>query len=360
MLRGLYTAASAMQTTEKKLDVAANNMANVNTTSFKKDVVISESFPEVLLQKMNGSLLPEAFNNTMNVEVNKSGDGFQLRTESGLFTSRSSVGTSYNREIQFALDSEGYLRTYSRDSDGQIDTSAGSLVLDQGGRPIFVGEEDYDVNQLGQVMVNGQAIASLITRGHINTIGTINGGLRINSIETDFSQGVLEETGNSLNLALKGQGFFKVITSEGDELYTRNGSFTLNPNGEIITEEGHFLAGQWGSILAQGGSFQISNSGQIIIDGQVEDQIEIVDIANLKDLRKLGEGYFTIAEGAELEAKPFLGEVLQGYLEGSNVNPVREMVEMINIYRTYESNQKVVRSYDELLQRAVNDIGKLG
>ncbi|KAB3526664.1 flagellar hook-basal body protein [Alkaliphilus serpentinus] len=360
MLRGLYTAVSAMQTTEKRLDVTANNMANVNTTSFKKDVVITESFPEVLLQKINGSHLPEAFNNSTQTEVHRVEGGFQLKTEGGLFSTQNSIGVSYNREIQFAVDAEGYLRTFSRDADGQLDTSSGSLVLDTGGNSIFVGEEAFEINQQGQVIVNGQPLANLITRGHYNTIGTINGGLRLNSIATDFSQGSMEQTGNSLDLALKGDGFFKVLTPEGEELYTRNGSFTLNANGEIITAEGLFLAGQWGSILAQDGSFQVTESGEILINGEVVDQIDILEIDNIKDLRKRGEGYFYPEEGVEIQATAFTGEVLQGFLEASNVNPIREMVDMISIYRTYESNQKVVRSYDELLQKAVNDIGRLG
>ncbi|SCY87184.1 flagellar hook-basal body protein [Alkaliphilus peptidifermentans] len=358
MLRGLYTAVSAMQTTEKKLDVSANNMANVNTTSYKKDVVISESFPEVLLQKINGKIPPEAFK-AAPIEIDQQGNGFKLKAENGLFTVKTQLGNSYNSEIRLAADESGYLKTYNLDNNGNIDTTDGSMVLDSNGNSIFVGEEPFEISANGQVTVNGQATANLITRGHYNTIGTINGGLRLNHIEVDFSQGTLQETGNDLDIALKGSGFFKVLTPNG-EMYTRNGNFSLNDNGEVITGEGYFLAGQWGSILVDGQDFQLTDRGEVIINNEIVDQIEIVDIENVKGLRKHGHGYFYVEEGVELQANNFSGNVIQGFLEASNVNPIKEMIDMINIYRTYESNQKVVRTYDELLQKAANEIGKIG
>ncbi len=357
MLRGLYTAVSAMQTTEKKIDVTANNIANANTTSYKRDVVISETFPEVLLQKINGRLPSEAFSMAP-ITIEQDGEAYQLSSDRGLFTVSSPLGTSYNRDIGFALDESGYLKTYSRNGTGAVDTSQGNYVLDSNGRAIHIEGDSFEVNAAGQIVSNGQVIADLINRGTINTIGTINGGLRISKIDTDFSQGTPEETGNSLDIALQGNGFFKVLTPRG-EMYTRNGNFTVNSNGEIITAEGYFLSGQFGSILAEGRDFTINEAGELILDNEVIDAIEIVDITNLSVLRKYGEGYFEMAEGTELETQAFNGKVLQGFLESSNVNTIKEMVEMINSYRNYESNQKIVKAYDDILQRAVNDIGVL-
>ena len=357
MLRGLYTAVSAMQVTEKKIDVTANNIANVNTTSFKKDVVISETFPEVLLQKINGKLPSEAFSMAP-IDVQKDGEAYQLSSDRGLFTVKSPLGLSYNREIGFALDESGYLKTYSRNGLGDIDTSQGNLVLDSNGKAILIEGNSFEVTTAGQVVSNGQVVANLINRGTINTIGTINGGLRISKVDTDFSQGSLEETGNDLDLAIQGKGFFKVLTPKG-EMYTRNGNFTINTNGEIVTAEGYYLSGEYGSILAEGRDFTLSESGALILNDQVVDRIEIVDIANLSVLRKYGEGYFQVTEGGTLETQPFNGKVLQGFLESSNVNSIKEMVEMISNFRSYESNQKIVKAYDDILQRAVNDIGIL-
>jgi len=90
----------------------------------------------------------------------------------------------------------------------------------------------------------------------------------------------------------------------------------------------------------------------------VVDQLALTEVNNPRVLRKFQQGYYQVETGATPEELPFQGKVLQGYLEGSNVNSIKEMVEMISAYRTYESNQKVVRAYDELLSRAVNEIAK--
>ncbi|GAB6086264.1 flagellar hook-basal body protein [Alkaliphilus crotonatoxidans] len=360
MLRGLYTAVSAMQTTEKRIDVISNNMANVNTTGFKRDVVVTETFPEVLLHKINGKLPVETFDYTAGVSAVREGEAYQLTADNGFFAAQTPNGTSYNRETYFAVDPEGYLRTYSRDIDGNIDTTYGYLILDNGGNPVNVGQQPFEISPGGQVVVNGQAIANLLTRGGPNVIGTINGGLRLNMIEANYSQGGLEETGNPLHFAIKGRGFFQVMNQQGERFYTRDGAFTLNDAGEIINSEGYYLLNEQGwSIPVAGQDFILSEQGEILVNGQVVDRVALIDIVNERDIRKHGEGHYYMAPNTEAEIRPFQGEVFQGYLEASNVNPIREMVEMISAYRTYESNQKVVRAYDEILQRAVNDIGKV-
>lgn len=360
MLRGLYTAVSAMQTTEKKIDVISNNLANVNTTSFKKDVVVSEAFPEVLLHKINGNIPSQALSANTAVEVKKGENAYQLSTQGGFFTAQTPMGISYSRETSFAVDESGYLKTYHRDNEGNVDTTYGNYILDANGKRVNVENQPFEINELGQVVANGQVLGNLVNKGGPNVIGTINGGLRINSIETNFLQGSLEETGNPLHMAIKGNGFFHVANIQGESFYTRNGTFTLNDNGEIITSEGYFLLNDKGWSIPVGGTdFQLTEKGEIIIDGVVADQIAMADITNTRALRKHGEGYYYVEKGMEIESQPFQGDILQGYLEGSNVNPIKEMVEMISSYRNYESNQKVVKAYDELLQRAVNDIGKL-
>ncbi|MBM7615140.1 flagellar hook-basal body protein [Alkaliphilus hydrothermalis] len=360
MLRGLYTAVSAMQTTEKKIDVMANNMANVNTTGFKKDVVVSETFSEVLLHKINGELPTEAFNKSTRVEVEVKNGSYHLSTQGGFFMAKTPDGISYNRETSFAVDKDGYLRTYSRDVEGRVDASQGNYILNSNKQPIFVGSGDFEIMPTGNVVANGQIVGNMITRGGPNTIGTINGGIGILKIEANFSQGTIEATGNNLDMAIQGNGFFKIADGNGNTYYTRNGNFTLNSNGEIVTSEGYFLLNDEGaSILVEGNDFQVSEKGELIINNQPVDKIDVVDIRNVSDLRKHGEGYYKVVDGATAETQSFTGGLLQGYLESSNVNTIKEMVQMISAYRTYESNQKVVKAYDELLHRAVNEIGKL-
>ncbi|MBN4050692.1 MAG: flagellar basal body rod protein [Alkaliphilus sp.] len=357
MLRGLYTAVSAMKTSEKKIDIVTNNIANVNTTSFKKNMVITETFPEILLSKINGEILAAPFTNRP-LTIIQENNVFHLSGDIGFFAVDSPMGKSFSRDIRFTVADDGYLKTFSKNVDREVNATTGNYVLDSNGQRVFVGEELFQINESGQVVSNGQVISSLINRGTRNTIGTINSGQRLNRILTDFSQGTIEQTGNSLDFAITGSGFFKVLTPHG-EMYTRNGNFTLNNNAEIITTEGYFLAGKYGSIISDGANFQLSEDGRIIVGGEAIDQIEIVNIENVQDLRKQGEGYFRIEENVELQLGEFTGNITQGALESSNVNTIKEMVELINIHRTFESNQKVVRAYDEMLQKAVNDIGRI-
>lgn len=363
MFRGLYTAVSGMQTGQKRLDIASNNMANINTTGFKKDIVVSEAFPEVLIKKINGQLPTEPVRTNGNLEANRDGEAFNIVTDRGFFTVNSPMGISYSRELNFAVDENGYLKTYIRNIEGEIDTSEGNFVLDRQGAVIQTEGNDIDINETGQLVADGTAVADLIYTPDPDVIGTINSGRRFERTHTNFNQGTLDETGNSLDFAIDGKGFFRVTTPEG-EMYTKNGNFYLNEDGEITTSEGYQLSGQYGSIILHddildGNDFQLGDSGEIIVDGQIIDQIDIVNILNVNDLDKHGQSYYVLKENAEIEDAPFEGKILQGFLEGSNVNPINEMVNMINIMRVYESNNRVVRAYDEILQKAVNEIGKL-
>lgn len=358
MLRGLYTATSAMQTSQKKLDVSSNNMGNMNTTGFKKDVVVSEAFPEVFLHKLNGSNPNRAVSNNLVVDVNQVDNEFNLSTTGGFFSADSVNGVSYNRSTSFTVDEEGYLRTFLRDTDGRPNPSEGNYILNQQGSRVFVGQDNFDIDNRGQVIVNGQITDQLVRVPSRSVIGTMNSGLRLDRIQTNFNGGSFEETGNQLDFAIEGKGFFQVQTPRG-MMFTRDGNFTLNNNGEIVTSEGHFLIGQFGSIMLDSNDFQLGSNGEIIVDNEVVDQINLVDINNVHDLRKYGQNLYYMDESKEAEPIAFEGKVIQGFLEGSNINSIDEMVNMINILRLYESNQKVIQSYDEILHKAVNEIGRM-
>jgi len=357
MLRGLYTAASAMQTSQKKLDVSSNNMANVNTTGFKKDVVVTEAFPEVFLHKLNGSIPNRTVDKNLFVDVKKTGNEYSLTTAGGFFSADSKNGVSFSRSASFGVDDEGYLRTFVRDSEGKPNFSEGNYILGQQGNRVFVGTGDVEIDDRGQVDADGQLV-QLVTIPPKSVIGTMNSGLRLDRIQTNFRQGTFEGTGNLMDLALEGKGFFQVETPQGT-MFTRDGNFTLNNNGEVVTAEGYYLLGQYGSILLDSDNFRLGKNGEIIVDNQEVDKISLVNIKNVHDLRKHGENLYFIDENKELETEAFEGKVIQGFLEGSNINQIEEMVNMISVLRLYESNQKVIKSYDEILQRAANDIGKL-
>lgn len=357
MFRGLYTATSGMQTNQKRLDIISNNMANVNTTAYKKDLLISEAFPELLMRKINGQIPTDTIKADGILEINQEGQAFKLMTERGFFTVEGPHGKNYSRELNFTVDEDGYLRTYERDHNGEIDPSEGNFVLDSAGQRIEVQGQNIDINEEGQVVAGG-GTADLIYRPDRGIIGTINSGRRFEKSATNFSPGALEQTDNNIDFAIRGQGFFLVNGPNGD-LYTRNGNFTLNQNNELVTSEGYGVMGQNGPIALGENDFHVRNNGDIIVDGQLVDRINLVNITNLKDLNKYGHSYYQVEEDMELNFEEFQGEVLQGFLEVSNINSINEMVDMISVMRAYESNSKVVRTYDEMLQRAVNDIGKI-
>lgn len=356
MNNSLYIAATSLMQNQKKMDVVSNNLANINTTGYKKDLVISESFPEVLLSKINDTIDYDNHRPFEGVKVETDGEIYKLSINSGYFKVKTPAGIGYTRELQFTIDENGYLRTSHRNSNGNIETVGENYVLGKNG-PIIVEGNDIQIDDKGNVISNGQTLDNLIVFPPPNVIGTTSAGVRLDRIATNFTQGNLIETGNSLDFALKGEGFFKIHTNQGI-MYTRDGSFTLNDNGELITTEGHFVLGQYGSIIADGNDFTINENGEIIRDGEVVDRLDIVQVINNEHLRKQGNNLYAIEEGIEPEEILFEGQVLQGYLENSNVDTIKEMVNMISLLRSYEASQKIIKSQDELLEKAANEIGR--
>lgn len=179
-------------------------------------------------------------------------------------------------------------------------------------------------------------------------------------VQTDFSQGTLKETGNTLDLALSGKGFF-TIDRDGQEYYSRDGHFSLDNEGFLVTSAGHHVLGERGWIyLADEGNkvndISVSQMGEVFINDQFKDTIQLVDFSNYNLLRKVGENLFTTSETTSTyEVSNTL--VLQSHLEGSNVSPVNEMIGLMDIQRSFESSQRAVRIIDQALRKAANDIG---
>lgn len=255
MIRGLYTGASGMLSEMNKTDVISNNLANVNTTGFKKDRAVFRAFPEMDIQRIDD--------------------------------------------------------------------------------PIRSG-----INRL------------VDPRPFIGAMGT---GVMTDEVNTDFSQGPIKTTSNPLDIALSGEGFFAVQTPQGVR-YTRDGSFTTDMNSFLITKEGYYVLGQNGSIQLNGESdITINRRGEIFAGGEMIDRLQIVDFQDKGVLEKQGDNlYMTNAQGI-----PSAAEVIQGALEGSNVNTISEMVDLITTSRAYEASQKVITTHDELLGKAVNEIAAI-
>ncbi|QEK13208.1 flagellar hook-basal body complex protein [Crassaminicella thermophila] len=357
MLRGLYTATSGMKTNNRKLEVITNNIANINTVGYKKDLLISESFPEILIKKINASnpfMNNEVFKG---VEVKEDNGLYTVNTTSGFFRTKTINGISYQKSLNFTINKDGYLSTYYRDADGNKDTQGGYLVLGNKG-PIYVGDGQLEVNERGQVLVDGNVVDSLVMPTPPGVIGTLNSGVTVDKIVVNYEQGQLFETENDLDLGIKGKGFFQIETPDGIR-YTRDGSFQLNNNNELVTLDGYPVIGEYGPIVIEGSEIAVSEAGEIIVDGEFIDKIKVINIENLGDLRKEASNFYKMAEGAQIKEAPFTGTIHQGFLEKANVDPIKEMVKMMTIFRNYESGQRVIKAYDDTLGKAVNEVGKV-
>ena len=251
MLRGIYISTTAMMTGRKRMDMVTNNLTNVDTTGYKKDIFVAQSFRDVMLSRLH---------------------------------------------------------------DPKITSS-------------------------------------------VPEIGLLNYGVHIDMIRTDFSQGPLEVTDRRADIALEGDGFFVVDTPEG-ERFTRAGNFYVNMLGFLVNGDGYQVMGENGAIFVENDDFAVNRSGDISNEAGFIDTLRIVAFEDLETLRKAGHNLYTsTAEPTAADGNGYA--VLQGMLEGSNVDSAREMADMINLYRSYEANSRILRMADETLGRAMNNIASV-
>jgi len=187
-------------------------------------------------------------------------------------------------------------------------------------------------------------------------VGPLGTGVHVDEIFTNFIQGSLEQTNNNTDFAIVGDGFFVVNTPQG-ERYTRNGVFQIDANGRLVTQEGYPVQGVDGDIYVNSSNFSVDERGYVTSDGTLVGRVRLVSFADNGVLRKEGNSlYFNFGGGQLLESDAL---IKQGYAEGSNVDLTEQIVNMIEVYRAYETNQRVIRTIDETLEKAVNEIGKV-
>jgi flagellar basal-body rod protein FlgF len=174
----------------------------------------------------------------------------------------------------------------------------------------------------------------------------------------DFSDGSTQRTGNPLDMAVQGEGFFTVQTNEG-EAYTRKGNFTISGDKELMTPEGHFVMGDGGRIVLTGSKIEVSPNGEIHSEEGTIGRLKIVKFAKPEMLTKGGAGLFRNPDNAAILQPQDEPTVQGGSIENSNVQALKEMVAMIDVQRTVESYQKVIQTLNDLDQLSVNRLGKL-
>ncbi len=285
MIRGFYTGASSMAARVNTINVISNNLANVNTSGFKKDLALFKAHPEMVIRRNND-------------------DGVRL-------------------------------------------IPIGSLDI----RPV---------------------------------VGRLGTGVELNEVYTQKEQGSLQSTENPLDLAIEGKGYFTVLTDKG-ERYTRNGGFTLNDQSYLTTLEGHAVLGEKGPIKLKDGNFTINPQGRIFVNRNLEtppdqfaqigrngyeeveelDRLRVVNFPLDRYLVKEGSSFYRTSEESGEPFSAFSAnnaaplKVLQGFKENSNVNPVNEMVNMIEVQRSYEASQKTITSGDMLLDKLINQMARV-
>ncbi len=189
-------------------------------------------------------------------------------------------------------------------------------------------------------------------------------GTQLADVSKNFMQGSLQETGNPLDLAIQGNGFFQITMPDGTIAYTRAGDFKLDNNGRIVTTDGYPLSPEI-TVPQDTTSISVGNDGTISVmeAGQTTPtqlgQIQLAFFPNPAGLKAIGQNLYvqTVSSGTPTLGTPGingLGTINQGYLEMSNVSVVQEMVDMIAAQRAYETNAKVIQTSDQMLQTANN------
>lgn len=289
MIRGWYIGASGMSAQQTRLDAISNNLANVDTNGYKRDVAVHKSFPEMLLRRIND---------------------------------------------------------------------------------------------------DGQYIHPLGSGDYMPVIGRLGNGVETNELFTEFEQGALKETESDFDMAIdqkasQGRSAFLCVQTPSGERYTRNGAFSLGKEGYLETKDGFPVLGENGPIRVKENNFLIDKEGRVWVNAAYPDEadvmvgrdqndwsqtvlldtVKLVDFKNQRYIAKQGSSLYaateesgparSLAQGVERPA------ILQGFVEAGNVNPVTEMVQMIEVNRAYEANQKSIQSEDGMLSKLINEVVKV-
>lgn len=284
MWRGLYTAATGMISESYRIDSISNNLANANTTGFKRDDAVIKEFAPLLLHRIND-------------ESDRKGNVTAIKDFS--------VSTDTVRARQFTLVNSG----------------------------------PY--------------------------VGILGRGSQVDEIVTDHSQGVFQTTGNPLDVAITGKGYLAVDTPQGVR-YTRDGNLYRNADGRLVNVNGQSILDTRGReiiIPPASSNIIIGATGRVSAGpmGELTQEIAMLEFVEFDDehnqLEKVGDNQYRALDG--VQPGRATGSIQQGMLERSNTNTVSEMVNMIASYRAYEASSKAVVTQDSLLDKAVNEVGRL-
>ncbi|MDH5230846.1 MAG: flagellar hook basal-body protein [Gammaproteobacteria bacterium] len=205
--------------------------------------------------------------------------------------------------------------------------------------------------------LNPSAFANTLS-DFLEDVGTANRAVTSVNQQVDFSNGSLKHTGNPLDVAIAGPGFFTVQTPNG-AMYSRNGIMQLDAQGRLVNGQGFPVVGERGEIFLENDQFKITSQGTIYVDEQMVDRLAIGVQADPSLIDRAGVGLYQLRQAQAVEDQDQTILVYQAHKEQSNVQPLDEMLSLMKLTRHFELTQKMVRAYDDMLDSAINDLAKL-
>ncbi len=185
----------------------------------------------------------------------------------------------------------------------------------------------------------GEAVSGMATKG--------TNFSHLTAPEIDFSPGHIEHSGDPLDLAINGDGFFQIQLSDGSLAFTRNGNFQLNSDGKLVDVNGNPVMGTGGELTLTSPDVDISSDGSIWSEGEKIGQIALYQFSDKKVLQRSGDDMFKAGDGTqpELVENP---QMIQGSLEGSNIDMMKSMVRMTTNLRAFEATEKALKIYSDM------------
>jgi len=228
-------------------------------------------------------------------------------------------------------------------------------------------ELSITANNIANMSTAGFKVEKLLLAANQGTEASHNDGpKKINfvtdwGVARDFSDGVIENTGRPLDMALVGDGFFVVETPDGDR-YTRDGRFTVDETGSLSTSDGMAVLDQSGAPIlldTNGGAPKIDQKGVVTVNGDEVARLKVVDFAILGDLSKDGNARFRALDNAEpqIVENP---KVMQAFLERSNVVPIIEITKMMEVNRAYQAVSNMLKKQEDMNRQAIQRLGRVG
>ena len=187
----------------------------------------------------------------------------------------------------------------------------------------------------------------------------VRGSMPVATPGISFTQGQLSHSDNELDFAIQGKGFFQVQQPNGTMAYTRDGQFHLSPEKTLVTKEGLTVQGEGGPITFKTGAgpIAINADGMITQQDQQISKLPAYDFADASKLRRVGDGMVAPNESSASPQRIDRPQILNKYIESSNVSPLTEMVNLVSVSRAYEASQKVIQTADDNEDKAIQILG---